>query len=164
MSNPAFQLTVGPNSVHVPAGPGHYMGYQVIRNDGTSPLTVTPSLMRIATGHACTETAPTWLTLASSRTFTVAPGQSHQVAYTVAAYPGADGIAAVVETARTTGGSNAKVGGAVATRVQLGNGHQTCTAAPRHVASPPGQSTPVGVIVLACACCKALAIASSTMR
>jgi hypothetical protein len=128
-----IEITINPSAIKVPAGYGTYKGHLQVVNDSHVSVTVTPSLLRIATGHPCANNAaPNWLTLSGKNTFKLAAGHTRTLSYQVHAAPGVNGTAAILATAdgpRTTAGV---VGGAVGEKVTLGTG-SNC-AAPRAIA------------------------------
>lgn len=160
--NSPYVLAVSPASVRIVAG-DHYAGHVSVRDNGTKPLHVSMSVMRLD-AHACTigHSAPPWLTLDSYQRFTLAPGQAHSVGYTVSAPSGETGQAAVIATgAPFAGKGNVHVSGAVGTRIVLHSTQQTCIA-PR--SAPVSHSTGLPGYLLAVIAVAALGLALLVLR
>jgi hypothetical protein len=123
-----FQLTV---PTHIVLN-GHGAGTAVIRDTGTQALTITVAPFKLsgASSHACALSHAGGIRVSPAR-FALLPGHAE----TVTVHAPAIANQAVVFTAQGTGTGNARVSGAIASRI-IDSASAHVTACGQHVAAP----------------------------
>jgi hypothetical protein len=139
------EISINPASVRIPAGYGVFHGKVRLTNVGHAGITVTPETLRLDGNRACTQTAPSWLSLQGRSAFTLAAGHSASFGYTVSAGRGVSGTAAIVFNASASHSAD-QYAAAVGMRVTVGTGVQTCTPVPRHLAATPRSYSSPGLL------------------
>lgn len=125
---------------------GNFAGHVTVRDAGTSPVTVRPVAIRVGVHAAnCKQGPPSWLKV-DPTAFTLKPGQSHAIPFTVDALPGQTGTGAVLAVGSASGGKHVTAAIGAGAQVKLGDGAQVCTK-PVSLPAPSSGGAPLALVL-----------------